>query len=42
LDISPICVGAGVRRYELALSFEANWVGFTWRRKHYPISETLF
>jgi hypothetical protein len=35
------CVGAGVRRYGLAPSIGPNWVGYTWRRRQNPVSETL-
>jgi hypothetical protein len=35
------CVGADVRRCELALSIGPSWVHFTWRRRQNPVSETL-
>jgi hypothetical protein len=31
-----------LRRWGLALSIGPNWVGFTWRRRQNPVSETLW
>jgi hypothetical protein len=41
-QLGPISVGVGVRRYGIALSIGPSWLCFTWRRRHNPVSETLY